>query len=52
MFEEKWKPITGFEEYYEVSNKGRVYSKRTGLIMAQYKINCDYLCIKFMERIK
>ncbi|AHZ10467.1 I-BasI [Bacillus phage Hoody T] len=47
MFQEEWKDVTGFEDYYEVSNKGRVASKRTGVIMAQYKINSGYLCIKF-----
>ncbi|QEM43196.1 I-BasI [Bacillus phage Chotacabras] len=47
MFHEEWKDVTGFEDYYEVSNKGRIASKRTGLIMAQYKINSGYLCIKF-----
>ncbi|ANI24774.1 HNH endonuclease [Bacillus phage Smudge] len=47
MFKEEWKDVTGFEDYYEVSNKGRVASKRTGLIMSQYVINSGYLCIKF-----
>lgn len=29
---EIWKPVAGFEQYYEVSNEGRVKSLRTGRI--------------------
>jgi hypothetical protein len=30
MEEEIWKPIKGYEEYYEISNKGRVRNIKTG----------------------
>ena len=33
MTEEIWKPIKGYEDYYEVSNLGRVKSLRNNLIM-------------------
>lgn len=43
---EVWKPIKGFENYYEVSNLGNVRNSRKKM-MKTYKINSGYLCIKF-----
>lgn len=43
---EVWKPIKGFENYYEVSNLGNVRNSRKK-IMKTWKINSGYLCIKF-----
>jgi len=35
--QEEWKDVVGFEDYFKVSNLGRVQSKRTGKILRQYK---------------
>lgn len=44
---EQWKSITGFEGFYEVSNKGRVKSLiSNGLIMKTYIINSGYEALK------
>lgn len=34
-FMEKWENVKGYEKYYEVSNQGRVKSKRTNRILSQ-----------------
>lgn len=31
--EEKWKDVVGYEEYFKVSDLGRIYSKRTNKIL-------------------
>lgn len=48
---EKWKDITGFPNYM-VSNFGRVYSKKSGLIMKLGKDNKGYLRVSFYENGK
>ena len=45
---EKWKDITGFPNYM-ISNFGRVYSKKSGLIMKPGKDNKGYLRVSFYE---
>lgn len=34
LVEEVWKPVVGFEDFYEVSDTGRVFSLRQGKVMA------------------
>ena len=36
---EEWKDVKGYEDYYEVSNKGNVKSKRSGKLMSKIKCN-------------
>jgi len=48
---EIWKPIKDFEDYYEVSTKGRVRNKK-GNIMKTYIINSGYECLKFTIKTK
>lgn len=31
--DEEWKPVPGYEGYYSVSNQGRVYSERSGIVL-------------------
>ncbi|EON7637067.1 TPA: HNH endonuclease [Escherichia coli] len=31
---EEWRDVIGYEEYFQVSNKGRIFSKRTNKILA------------------
>jgi len=45
-FNEEWKPIPGFEKFYEASTHGRIRNSR-GKIMKTYQINSGYLCLKF-----
>lgn len=45
LLDEHWKPVTNYEGYYWVSNKGRVKNSRK--IMKFYQINSGYLCIDF-----
>lgn len=45
--EEIWKDVIGYERYYQVSNLGRIRSKFTGNIMAQYKGNTGYMYLRF-----
>lgn len=42
--EEIWKPVMGYEGYYEVSNLGRVRSSIYGILKPQ-KINSGYLMV-------
>ncbi len=53
----QWKDVEGYEEYFKISNKGQVFSKRTnkilklGLSKSGYcvlttKVKGKYLCIK------
>lgn len=39
---EVWKDVVGFEEYFQVSNFGSVFSKRTGRILRQTKSKSGY----------
>lgn len=32
---EEWRDVVGYEQYFQVSNFGRVYSKRTSKILKQ-----------------
>jgi len=48
---EIWKDIAGFENYM-ISNHGRVYSKKSGLIMKPGKDKKGYLRISFYENGK
>lgn len=44
--QEEWKPISGYEGRYEVSNYGRVKSvAKNGLIMAQVKDTYGYVVV-------
>lgn len=36
MLGEKWKDVVGYEDYFLVSDLGRVFSKRTNRILKQY----------------
>ena len=42
---EVWKDVVGFEEYFMVSNTGKVWSKRTNKELKQCKIKSGYLTI-------
>ena len=39
---EEWKPITDWEELYEISNFGRVRNKKTGKLLVGDVNNCGY----------
>src|SRR5690554_6817188 len=43
--QEIWKDVVGFEQYFRVSNLGRVFSKRTNKILAQTKLKTGYMVI-------
>lgn len=45
MQEEIWKDVVGFEQYFRVSNFGRVFSKRTNKILTQTKLKTGYMVI-------
>ena len=50
-YNEIWKPIPGFEEYYQVSTLGRVKNARK--VMKTYTNNSGYECIDFtINKIK
>lgn len=42
---EEWRDVVGFEEYFQVSNKGQVFSKRTNKTLKQTKLKTGYLVI-------
>ena len=44
---EIWKPVKGFENYYSVSNTGKVKSLRFDKIMSTFVNNSGYECIEF-----
>lgn len=50
--EEIWKTIKDYESLYEVSNLGRVRSKKTNKIMAMYKQNKGYYCLSLSYKSK
>lgn len=45
MQEEVWKDVVGFEQYFQVSNIGRVFSKRTNIILNQWERKNGYMTI-------
>lgn len=47
--EEIWKPVTGYEGLYEVSNLGRVKSLRNNIIMKDFLSNKGYKLIKLSK---
>ena len=49
---EIWKPIKGFESYYEISTLGNVKSKRFNKIMKTYSNNSGYKCIDLKDDTK
>ena len=44
---EIWKPIPGFENFYEASTLGQIRAFRTKKVLKTYTINSGYQCIKF-----
>lgn len=40
---EIWKDVVGYEKYFLVSNKGRLFSKRTNIILKQHEHKHGYL---------
>lgn len=42
---EEWRDVTGFEEYFKVSTLGRVWSKRSNIILNQHKRRNGYMTI-------
>lgn len=45
MQEEVWKDVVGFEQYFKVSQFGKVWSKRTSKILKQTKLKSGYWVI-------
>ena len=49
MTRESWRPVVGYEDQYEVSNKGRLSCRRRGsnrrVIRSPYKDKDGYLCV-------
>ena len=39
---EEWKDVVGFEQYFMVSDHGRIYSKRTNKVLKQFKSKTGY----------
>lgn len=47
---EFWKPVKGYKDYYEVSNKGRVYSYISNRILSNKFVNsCGYRTVKLTD---
>jgi len=44
---EEWKDIQGYEGYYQVSNRGRVYSIRSKIIMSLWTCSWGYKSVAF-----
>lgn len=44
---EIWKPIPGFENFYEASTLGQIRAFRTKKVLKTYTINSGYQCLKF-----
>lgn len=52
MKNEMWKPVVGYENYYEVSDIGRIKSLRSNIILKPYANGNGYLKIRlFKHRI-
>ena len=49
---EKWKPIIGFEEHYEVSSFGRVRNKHTNYLLKPIKCSNGYfkVCLTYSTK--
>lgn len=47
---EEWKELKDFEEFYEISNMGRIYSKRKKKIMTVLDHNCGYVQINLIGK--
>ena len=41
----EWRPVVGFESQYYVSDKGQIYSVRSGRILKNVKLKTGYECI-------
>ena len=53
--EEIWKDVKGYEEFYQISNKGRVYSIRRNIIMKPQLVvgyHCVLLSVHGIEKTK
>lgn len=50
VIHEIWKPVNGFEKYYQISNLGRVSNYRK--ILKTYTINSGYEMVKFTIKNK
>ncbi len=46
---ERWRDVVGFEDYYCVSNRGRVMRNNTGRILKQYPTRKGYLQINLCK---
>ena len=42
---EEWKDVIGYEDYYKVSNTGKVFSKRKNKFMTQFENDKGYLYV-------
>jgi hypothetical protein len=42
---EEWKDVIGYEDYYKVSNTGKVFSKRKNKLMTQFENDKGYLYV-------
>jgi predicted XRE-type DNA-binding protein len=51
MTKEQWKPVVGYEEYYEISNIGRVRRRQTGRILKP-RISNGYFLVDLRVRGK
>ena len=49
---EQWKPVVGWEGLYDVSDKGRVKSLRSGKILADRPSNGGYLIVALQREGK
>lgn len=47
---EIWKDIKGYEEFYSVSNSGKIFSKRQNKVMKVGNNGNGYLYIGFKKR--
>ena len=47
--EEIWTPVSGFEQYYDVSTLGRVRNRVSGHILGQFKMRKGYLSVNFQK---
>lgn len=50
--QEIWKPIPGFESFYEASTLGNIRAFRTQKVLKTYTINSGYQCLKFTVNSK
>lgn len=45
MEKEEWKDVVGYEDYFKISNQGRVWSKRTNKILKLLKSKNGYMIL-------